>query len=355
MNSKKIGNFISEIRKEKGLTQKELGEKLFVTDKAVSKWERGLSLPDITLLNKLADILDVEVNDILVGKKNTKRKINIEEELDNITKELNRRNRNKIKKIIILIVILLFIIAYITFRNISLGYKVENVIYSHSDRTINLGVPKTSFMFKNNDRSYSYKNLRNSNILENEIKKYLKTLKYSTCNDTIYYYNQKDNFSIINYSVKNHIFYSTISYEVVDNDYCYMKKLSEYSKKLGGARRIHSMNGEISFYEKWDNLLSVSFIDGDMDSKNDTNEFRASFKVRNIKRKNEFSADNYTLENSKGTYEIKDDKLYYYRTDILEQSDDIKIPEVSIFKLEDGNMILTDNYLSNYSKDIILK
>ena len=64
MNDNKVGKFIAKKRKEKGFTQQELGDKLYVTDKAVSKWERGISFPDITLLKKLATILDVEVDDI---------------------------------------------------------------------------------------------------------------------------------------------------------------------------------------------------------------------------------------------------------------------------------------------------
>ena len=46
----KFGTFLSQLRREKGMTQKELAERLFLSDKAVSKWERGLSLPDIALL-----------------------------------------------------------------------------------------------------------------------------------------------------------------------------------------------------------------------------------------------------------------------------------------------------------------
>ncbi|WP_343085007.1 helix-turn-helix domain-containing protein [Blautia producta] len=60
-----FGAFLLELRKEKGYTQKQLAEKLFVSDKAVSKWERGLSLPDITLLGPLADILGVTVAELL--------------------------------------------------------------------------------------------------------------------------------------------------------------------------------------------------------------------------------------------------------------------------------------------------
>ena len=61
MDNNKIGKFIASVRKEKNLTQQELGNKLFVTDKAVSKWERGLSLPDITILEKLAKELDTDI------------------------------------------------------------------------------------------------------------------------------------------------------------------------------------------------------------------------------------------------------------------------------------------------------
>ncbi len=64
-----FGNFLSAQRKAKGFTQKELAQKLFVSDKAVSKWERGLSLPDITLLMPLAELLDVSVTELLEGKR----------------------------------------------------------------------------------------------------------------------------------------------------------------------------------------------------------------------------------------------------------------------------------------------
>ena len=53
MNKERFGAFITEIRKERHLTQKDLAEKLHVTDKAVSKWERGLSYPDVTLMEPL--------------------------------------------------------------------------------------------------------------------------------------------------------------------------------------------------------------------------------------------------------------------------------------------------------------
>lgn len=69
MNQQKLGNFISKLRKEKGLTQQELAAKLHLTDKAISKWERGLSCPDISLLVPLSELLGVSVNELLLGEK----------------------------------------------------------------------------------------------------------------------------------------------------------------------------------------------------------------------------------------------------------------------------------------------
>lgn len=68
MNTIEVGKFIAELRKKKQLTQKELAEKLNVTDKAVSKWETGKCYPDIETLKRLSLIFEVSVNDILCGK-----------------------------------------------------------------------------------------------------------------------------------------------------------------------------------------------------------------------------------------------------------------------------------------------
>ncbi len=68
MDQERIGKFIAKQRKLKGLTQEELAEKLGITKNAVSKWERGLCLMDMSLLKPLSEILGVGVNDILAGE-----------------------------------------------------------------------------------------------------------------------------------------------------------------------------------------------------------------------------------------------------------------------------------------------
>ena len=69
MNQLKIGRFISGCRKEKNLTQMQLAEKLCITDKAISKWERGIAMPDVSIMVELCDILGVGVNELLSGEK----------------------------------------------------------------------------------------------------------------------------------------------------------------------------------------------------------------------------------------------------------------------------------------------
>lgn len=69
MNQEKIGKFISKSRKDKKITQEQLAEKLGVSINAVSKWERGLCLMDLSLLKPLSEILEVSVNEILSGEK----------------------------------------------------------------------------------------------------------------------------------------------------------------------------------------------------------------------------------------------------------------------------------------------
>ena len=68
LNKEQFGAFLTEQRKKKGYTQKDLAQRLFVSDKAVSKWERGMSMPDVSLLIPLADILDVSVTELLEGR-----------------------------------------------------------------------------------------------------------------------------------------------------------------------------------------------------------------------------------------------------------------------------------------------
>lgn len=69
MNQEKTGKFISKLRKEKNMTQMELADKIGVTDRAISKWENGRGMPDLSLLIPLCEILNISVNELLSGER----------------------------------------------------------------------------------------------------------------------------------------------------------------------------------------------------------------------------------------------------------------------------------------------
>ena len=68
MNQEKIGKFIAECRKEQNYTQAVLAEKLGITDRAISKWENGKSMPDASIMLELCDLLKISVNELLTGE-----------------------------------------------------------------------------------------------------------------------------------------------------------------------------------------------------------------------------------------------------------------------------------------------
>jgi transcriptional regulator with XRE-family HTH domain len=95
MDQLKIGKFIAECRKQKQLTQLQLADKLGITDKAISKWERGIAMPDSSIMLELCDILGISVNELLNGEiinvENSNEKN--EQLLLNMTKELETKNK----------------------------------------------------------------------------------------------------------------------------------------------------------------------------------------------------------------------------------------------------------------------
>ena len=98
MDSIKIGKFIADCRKEKKITQEQLAEKLYITDRAVSKWERGLSLPDADKMLDLCNILGINVNELLNGEKIDMK--NYEKKTEELLIELSKQDELKNKRLI---------------------------------------------------------------------------------------------------------------------------------------------------------------------------------------------------------------------------------------------------------------
>ena len=94
MDQRKIGKFIAECRKRKGLTQMQLAERLGITDKAISKWERGVAMPDTGLMLDLCDILGISVNELLYGEEiSMENNEKNEQLLLDMAKELEKKNK----------------------------------------------------------------------------------------------------------------------------------------------------------------------------------------------------------------------------------------------------------------------
>lgn len=114
---------LKKIRKDKGYTQEILAEKLNVVRQTVSKWEKGLSLPDVDMLSKIANVLETDVNILLDGQITTTDQSEIVKQLAKINEQLTIKNRRykKIMKtiaiILLIIVIFWYFISHPKYRN----------------------------------------------------------------------------------------------------------------------------------------------------------------------------------------------------------------------------------------------
>ena len=103
---------LKKIRKDKGYTQEELAKELNVVRQTVSKWEKGLSLPDADILSKIADILETDVNVLLGGQMTTTSQSEVAKQLAKINEQLIIKNRRHKKIMMMIVVALLTIVIF---------------------------------------------------------------------------------------------------------------------------------------------------------------------------------------------------------------------------------------------------
>lgn len=105
LNPEKVGKFIKKLRKDNNLTQQKLADKYGVTYQAVSKWENGINLPDVTLIRQMSKDFDISIEDILDGNL--------------ITKKKNRNKNILIGSILLIVIIAIIIGTIIIVKNIN--------------------------------------------------------------------------------------------------------------------------------------------------------------------------------------------------------------------------------------------
>ena len=215
MDLNKISNFIKIKRKELGITQDELAEKLFVTEKAISRWETGRGTPDISLLLPLSKELNIDVSELLNGEENKKNKNEVEQliEYNEITKA-NKYNFQFKLTIFFYILSILSFLFYLRFEydpNIEVNYFIRLLIIVIASIFVIIG-----------NKIYS-----NNYVEKLEDKK--KVLKLSHIIVFIYYvillfnmvvfarYNSIDSYNLIPFKSIVDIFKNGTTYEVIIN------------------------------------------------------------------------------------------------------------------------------------------
>lgn len=120
MDASKFGKFISDQRKSLGMTQADLGNKLMVTDKAVSKWERGLGFPDINTLEPLAEALQVSVQELMRAEKNVTKEVSETATAEAIIntiglaeEQLKEAEKRQIRNSIVIVVVLAMLLLIV--------------------------------------------------------------------------------------------------------------------------------------------------------------------------------------------------------------------------------------------------
>lgn len=246
MDLQKVGAFIAKLRKEKGMTQEKLGDKLGVSSKTVSKWERGVNAPDIALLTQLSDILGIGVNELLNGEYKTKEN---EKRIDNPVQKIQfytKKTKLKYLKIAIYLTVIIcliftgifFINNYNKFQMYSITSKNDNffvdgyVVYNQS---------RNIFLIKNID-------IKDHNIgtdAEDKVKQIIISIVNKGKNIYSITYEGEDELQPINSYLLNRTYFFD---EIVNNE----------EKSLTSTTDLNKTSIEIKYKNQKDQIKEIS-------------------------------------------------------------------------------------------------
>lgn len=193
MLNKKRGNYLKELRLRKGLKQTDLADLLHYSFKNISKWENGKSFPtDPSILNKLAEILDVPVENLIYGEDNA---------LENISKNSDKKFRYVGFSLLLVFLLTLFFIIYSKYHNyyvaeVSNDYILNSKIYIILEEDYNRfkfnklrtskEIELVSFYYERNGSNYLLIESENEDIIITEYNDYIEYEFISIVNDTCY-------------------------------------------------------------------------------------------------------------------------------------------------------------------------
>lgn len=192
----KVGKLIAQIRKEKNMTQDQLADKFGISGRSVSKWERGINAPDISILEDLSEELGISVNELLCGEKITDgKKLNNGIIVDNIKYYYNKSKYKYLSVVLLIVIILLIIFSLIfTFSNYNKFsiYSISNadntlmvdgfIIFNQLEKIIIINDIKYNDVNEKTDNELMAKNVNIRLLSENKVIFYLYDDQYSDYN-----------------------------------------------------------------------------------------------------------------------------------------------------------------------------
>ena len=237
----KIGKYIAFKRKEQDLTQKQLAEKLNMSDKSVSKWERGICLPDVTVYLELCKILGISINEFLAGEDIPKETIEqkAEENIIQITKD-NKNKQKYLKKIIRLLIVMLVVFIFIT--SIFIYQKLtqpQNYIEPYLEKSTEMQTANMLSSHPGNILLFHYNSKKNYDSLTMYLTQYQKGKKISDKEICTFYNNPSKGTNTGNIAL------------VVDYEASTLKIIDAFEDGYYVAEGISFLEN-ISNYDVWD-------------------------------------------------------------------------------------------------------
>lgn len=315
MDYKKIGKFIQELRKEKGWTQEDLASKLSTVRETVSKWERGLYIPNIEVLLILQDLFNVTINEILYGERKNEKN---DEQIDAIPIEIMKEGKRKVRKIFIVsgIIIILLIITFLAYYFINTYNSISIYKISGNTETISLN---DGVMIISKEKSYIQLGNIDNHYTNNIEKVRLYYVKNNKEHDIFNDSGTKVNYLLINDFNYNELFkYSDIKY--IRNDLYLEITFSDETKEILKLELIKDFSNNILFsknnsndpktidsLEKNHNTISEYILNNfKLDNENKEYYLDTTIDSKRINQKYSIEANLYVVE------EINDNKIYHY-------------------------------------------
>lgn len=310
----KLGVVISKLRKEKGLTQKDLADKLNISDKAVSRWETGGSSPNMEMLLRISQFFNVPLNDLITARVSSDDKDdNLVKEIIQEFSEMNKRNAKRIRTVILATIIIVVILTIaIIFTNSYNRFKVYNVnleseeIYSVTGIYVETKIKDSLYLDSLKIRNYEYS-------------------ETDTISVDLYFLKDGTEHILQSYSSLNKIrFINYQSYIKIDDLSNYFDNLYLRVTIIDEKNNQTSYTGRLIFVMDFSNN-KVFYNEGDSKIDNHSRLRISEKEIKNILLDNGFEeinddvltkrtktySMNYIIDSNKITYNFEENKLTY--------------------------------------------